>query len=189
MRVIAGTSRGRRLVPFSGRNIRPTPDRVREALFSILQSRLGRFAGLKVLDLFAGSGALAIEALSRGALSACLVEMDKESVKVIRSNLEHCQMPDKAQVVVGDAWQALQQFRAGSFDLIFVDPPFDQGLAEQALVEVDRLRVLSERGILCTETRSSETLPEEIGYLSRVDQRRYGTIVLNFYSYTSESLS
>ncbi|MGW8313262.1 MAG: 16S rRNA (guanine(966)-N(2))-methyltransferase RsmD [Desulfuromonadales bacterium] len=189
MRVIAGTSRGRRLVPFTGGNIRPTPDRVREALFSILQSKLGRFEGLKVLDLFAGSGALAIEALSRGAFSACLVEMDMESVKVIRSNLARCRMTNQAQVVVGNAWQALQQFGPDSFDLIFIDPPYDQGLAEQALGEVDRLRILTERGILCAETRATESLAEKIGHLSCIDQRRYGTTVLNFYSYTSESLS
>lgn len=189
MRVIAGTSRGRRLSAIEGRNIRPTPDRVREALFSILQSKLGSFAGARVLDLFAGSGALAIEALSRGADSACLVEKAMESVKIIRDNLERCKIDNRAQLLTGDAWAILQTFSAGSFDLVFVDPPYGQGLADRALVEADRLQLLSAGGILCAETGAGESLPETVGQLRRIDQRRYGTIVLNFYSHSPEGLT
>jgi len=189
MRVIAGTSRGRRLASFAGRNVRPTPDRVREALFSILQSKLGSFSGIRVLDLFAGSGALAIEAMSRGALSACLVEQSAESIKIIRDNLERCQMSDRASLVVRDAWQVIPGFKTGSFDLVFIDPPYGQGLAERALAEVDRLSILSDTGILCTETGIAESLPERSGRLYRVDQRRYGTIMIHFYSYSAEGLA
>ena len=189
MRVIAGTSRVRRLSAFAGSDVRPTPDRVREALFSILQSKLGSFAGIRVLDLFAGSGALAIEALSRGADSACLVEQAAESVNLIRENLERCRIGSMANLIKGDAWHVLPTFSAGSFDLVFVDPPYGQGLAGRALVEAESLKLLSADGILCAETGSGESLPETVGQLHRIDQRRYGSIMLNFYSYSPEGLT
>ena len=185
MRVIAGTSRGRRLAVFEGRNIRPTPDRVREALFSILHSKLGGFSGIRVLDLFAGSGALAIEALSRGAASALLVDKDPASLKIVRENLERCQLADRASVLAGDAWQVLQGLAAGSFDLVFLDPPYGQGLAERAVIEAGRLKLLSEHGLLCVETAAGETLPEAAGPLLCIDVRRYGSIMINFYSYST----
>jgi 16S rRNA (guanine(966)-N(2))-methyltransferase RsmD len=188
MRVIAGTSRGRVLSTFTGRNVRPTPDRVREALFSILQSKLGNFDDMRVLDLFAGSGALAIEALSRGASSACLVEKDKDSVQIIQENIERCRMGDRTRLIMGDAWPILRQFGAASFDLIFVDPPYGQGLADRALTELSRMKLLSENGYICAETGVGEILAESVGPLRRIDLRRYGTTVLNFYSHAPEGL-
>ena len=182
MRVIAGTSRGRRLTMFEGRDVRPTPDRVREALFSILQSKLGSFSGIKVLDLFAGSGALAIEALSRGAASACLVEKDRATELVIRKNLSLCKLEEKTTLYIKDALRCLHEFTAASFDLIFLDPPYFQGLAEQALLETEKQGILSNDGIICAETGSREILPESVGNLQRIDQRRYGTIMINFYT-------
>ena len=181
MRVIAGTSRGRRLSLFEGRDVRPTPDRVREALFSIIQSKMGGFADLRVLDLFAGSGALAIEALSRGATSACLVEKAAVSGKIIRENLECCQLSNKAKVIIRDAFQALPGFASNSFDLVFLDPPYSKELVHPALAEVDKLDLLSKDGIVCVETGSNATLPESVGQLQRIDQRRYGTIMISFY--------
>lgn len=189
MRVIAGTSRGRRLMEFRGRNVRPTPDRVREALFSILQSKRGSLAECTVLDLFAGSGALAIEALSRGAATACLVESAPDSVRIIRENLARCQMSDRAKLIPGDAWQVLGSLSADSFDLVFIDPPYGQDLALRALVEIDKLNLLSTAGMLCAETGAEEHLPEVVGRLHRVDRRRYGTIMINFYSHAQEGLT
>jgi 16S rRNA (guanine(966)-N(2))-methyltransferase RsmD len=189
MRVIAGASRGRRLALFEGHDVRPTPDRVREALFSILQSKLGSFSNLIVLDLFAGSGALAIEALSRGATSACLVDKAPASGKIIRENLDRCQLSDKAKVIIGNALQTLPQLSSGSFDLIFLDPPYGLGLAEQALARIDSLGLLNEDGIICVETGTKESLPKSIGQLQRMDQRRYGSIMINFYSNFAEGLT
>ena len=182
MRVIAGTLRGRRLALFEGHDVRPTPDRVREALFSILLSKLGSFAGLRVLDLFAGSGALAIEALSRGATSASLVEKSTASAKIIHQNLDLCQFTDTTTVLTKDALQALSGFASNSFDLVFLDPPYAKGLVEHALVEIDRLGLLSKSGIICAETGADEILPESVGHFQRIDQRLYGTIMINFYS-------
>lgn len=182
MRVIAGTSRGRRLTMFEGRDVRPTPDRVREALFSILQSKLGSFSGIKVLDLFAGSGALAIEALSRGAASACLVEKDRAAELVIRKNLSLCKLEEKTTLHIKDALRCVHEFTADSFDLIFLDPPYSQGLAEEALLATEKQGILRDDGIICAETGSREVLPESVGNLQRIDQRRYGTIMINFYA-------
>jgi len=180
VRVIAGTSRGRRLADFKGRDVRPTPDRVREALFSILHSRLGGFSELKVLDLFSGSGALAIEALSRGAKTACLVENAPASAKIIHENLERCQLTEKAHIAIKDVFQALEDFPPESFDLIFLDPPYGRKLAEQAISEISRLGLLHRHGTLCAETGADEILPGRIGHLQIFDRRRYGSVMIQF---------
>jgi 16S rRNA (guanine(966)-N(2))-methyltransferase RsmD len=180
MRVIAGTSRGRRLAGFKGRDVRPTPDRVREALFSILQSKVGNFSGLRVLDLFSGTGALAIEALSRGAEAASIVESARASAIIIRENLERCRLADKAVVMIRDAFLALRDFPPGSFDLIFLDPPYGRKLAERAISEISSLKILDRQGTLCAETAADETLPEKIGRLQIFDQRRYGSVMIHF---------
>lgn len=179
MRVIAGSSRGRRLAVFKGRGVRPTPDRVREALFSILLSRCGDLTGLRVLDLFSGSGALAIEALSRGAASACLVDNARAAEKIIRENLERCRLTDQAVIIVRDVFLALDDFSSGSFDLIFLDPPYGRGLAERAISAISRHGILRDRGILCAETGADEVLPGNIGSLQIFDQRRYGSVMIH----------
>ena len=180
MRVIAGTSRGRRLASFKGRDVRPTPDRVREALFSILQNRLGDFSGLRVLDLFSGSGALAIEALSRGAEAACIVESARASEKIIRENLERCRLTDNAVITIRDAILALRDFPPESFDLIFLDPPYGRKLAERAISEISKQGILCKQGTLCAETGADEILPEKIDRLQIFDQRRYGSVMIHF---------
>jgi len=180
MRVIAGTSRGRRLASFTGRDVRPTPDRVREALFSILQSRFGDFSTLRVLDLFSGSGALAIEALSRGAVTACLVESSPAAAKIIRENLDRCLLTDKARIAAKDAFLALRDFPPGAFDLIFLDPPYGKNLAVKAITEISKHGVLHKHGTVCAETGADEILPEKIGHLQIFDQRRYGSVMIHF---------
>ena len=188
MRVIAGTSRGRRLTEFKGKNVRPTPDRVREALFSILQSKLGSFSGLTVLDLFAGSGALAIEALSRGAESAFLIEHDRKATTVIRENIELCRLGSQTKIIYRDAFVALKELPA-TFDLIFLDPPYKKGLAEQAATIISELSLLNVDGVICAETACDESMPEQIGVLKRLDQRRYGSVMIHFYSISEEGQS
>ena len=183
MRVIAGTCRGRRLAAFKGRGVRPTPDRVREALFSILQSRLGGFSALRVLDLFAGSGAMAIEALSRGADAASLVDNTRAAEKIIHENLDRCRLADKAELICRDVFTALADFTPESFDLIFLDPPYGKGLAERAILEISRLRILHRQGTLCAETGSDEILPGKIGQLQVFDQRCYGSVMIHLLCY------
>src|SRR5512139_301286 len=118
MRVIGGSARGRQLASFSGRDIRPTPDRVREALFSILYSKRGPLTGCTVLDLFAGSGALGIEALSRGARHVWFVDRSPQAIATIRQNLKRCRMADHATVITVDLRGALPELTAaGPFDV------------------------------------------------------------------------
>lgn len=121
-RIVAGVAGGRRLrVPPAG--TRPTSDRVREALFSSLDARM-EFAGVRVLDLYAGSGALALEALSRGAAFALLVESDRRAAQVVRANIAELGL-EGAQLRVGSVGAVLAQGGAGAFDLVFADPPYD----------------------------------------------------------------
>lgn len=174
MRIISGKARGRRLTEFTGKGVRPTPDRVREALFSLLFSRIGSFADLKVLELFAGSGALSLEAISRHALSAILVDSDSSAVKLIEENIKRCKFETQTRVIRQDARQALPSLAAaGPFDLIFMDPPYNKGLIPQVVSEIDRLNLLSEDGIICAETESAEAVSDS-GKLECFESRRYG---------------
>ncbi len=185
MRVIAGTCRGRTLAEFKGCDVRPTPDRVREALFSILQSKIGPFTGLAVLDLFAGSGALGIEAISRGAETAWLVDKDATAAAMIVENLQRCQISAKARVFNQDAFVTLETFPEQTFDLIFVDPPYRTGLAETALHRLAETGRLTVHGYLCIETAATEDLPETCRSLQRIDQRRYGSVMIHFYTHSA----
>lgn len=183
MRVISGTARGRRLAAIAGRQIRPTTDRVREALFSILFSRTGTLAGHKVLDLFAGSGALGIEALSRGADHAWFVDSYRDAVGTVRENLERCGLVPGATIVSRDVWKALPGLAAaGPFDIIFADPPYGCEQVTKLLEGVDQHGLLSHEGLLCLETAAADQVPTRIGTLQRFDQRRYGSTMLHFYS-------
>lgn len=175
MRIISGTARGTKLASFSGDQIRPTSDRVREALFSMLTSRLGGFSGRRVLDLYAGSGALSLEALSRGAAHAILVDAGRQAASLIERNARSCRLEDKISLVQGkvlDNLALLQQRRP--FDLIFADPPYGQDLLTPTLTAISDLNLLAEDGIVCVEAASKETLPEQVGQLQCIVERRYG---------------
>ena len=129
MRIIAGAWRGRPIEAPAGTSTRPTSDRAREALFSMLASRLGSFEGLRVADLFAGSGALGLEALSRGAAHCSFVENDRQAVEALRRNLAKLGAGDRADLRAQSALHGVP----GPFDLVLVDPPYGSGLGPQAL--------------------------------------------------------
>lgn len=187
MRVIAGSARGRQLAAFVGREIRPTPDRAREALFSILCSRRGTFVGCTVLDLFAGSGALGIEALSRGALRACFVDSSRQAHATITANLARCGLQGRAAIIPGDVWATLPALAdQGPFELIFADPPYGRELGPRLLAECSRYRLLAATGILCLETAPADPVPSTAGTLRLVDQRRYGSTTLHLFQTASE---
>ncbi len=133
MRIIAGDWRGRKLVTPAGMATRPTGDRVRETLFSMLASRLGSLEGLRVADLYAGSGALGLEALSRGAAFACFVEQEKRAVAAIRDNIDALKAADRTQILSRSA-EALPPFQP--FDLIFADPPYAPASGTIALRQI-----------------------------------------------------
>ncbi len=129
MRVITGSARGRRLRTLEGQDVRPTPERVKEAVFSIIQFQI---EGRRFLDLFAGSGQMGIEALSRGAREVVFVDARKDSIEIIRENLEKTGLGERGRVVSMDALAFLSQPN-GKFDLAFLDPPYRTGLLAEAL--------------------------------------------------------
>ena len=163
MRIIAGQWRGRRLVAPEGLATRPTADRVREALFSMLSSRLGTFEGLRVADLFAGSGALGLEALSRGAAHCIFVESDARAVKAIRANI--AALGAEAEIRQGAAEHARL---SGPVDLAFLDPPYETGLAAPALAALP----LAPGGLASVETSRGEQV--EIEGFETEAERVYG---------------
>ncbi|MDY0268004.1 16S rRNA (guanine(966)-N(2))-methyltransferase RsmD [Trichloromonas sp.] len=184
MRIISGTARGKRLTTFAGDAIRPTPDKVRGAIFSMLYSRLGPLEGMKVLDLFAGTGALAIEALSRGAAHAWLVDAGRDAGLVIPANVRACGLENRATLVRAEAGNALSLLEKDKpFDLIFLDPPYGRDLLPSLLRTLAANRFLAPNGVLCAETGKSEILAETFAPLARVDERTYGITRIHLYSY------
>lgn len=187
MRIIGGSARGLRLADFPGREIRPTPDRVREALFSMLFSRRGPWSGARVLDLFAGSGALGIEALSRGAAHAWFVDHSRRAAGIIRMNLERSRLVDRATVIVADIWPSLPELgKAAPFALIFADPPYGGVPVPQLLREISRLDLLAGDGLLCLETSATDPVPDRGGNLQLLDRRRYGSTMLHLFHFANE---
>ena len=176
MRVITGSARGRRLKELEGLETRPTTGKVKEALFSVIQFDI---EGRRVLDLFAGTGQLGIEALSRGAECAVFVERRRDALQVIRENLEACGMTDKARVVNRDATSYLKS--GEKFDLIFLDPPYASGLLEQALEEIVRFDICRRHGIIVAESAADKTLPPLAGPYALYREYRYGKIKLTVY--------
>ena len=179
MRVITGSARGRRLKTPENDAIRPTADSVKEAVFNIVQFDV---EGRRVLDLFAGTGQLGIEALSRGAASAVFVDRDREAVKIVKENLRACEL--EAVVRQEDALTALG--RNEQFDLIFIDPPYDAGLYTPVLEKIKSVDKLSEGGIIICETRRDEPLPALEAPYGKRKEYRYGKIKITVY--TKESM-
>jgi len=177
MRVITGTARGRRLKELQGTETRPTTDRVKESIFNIIQFHI---EGRRVLDLFGGTGQLGIEALSRGAAFAVFVDNRTAAVRLIRENLEHCGLAEKARVVQGDALAFLAG-DCGKFDLVFLDPPYGSGLLGKAVSKATAFDILSENGIMICESRVEEVLPEFEAPYTKLKEYRYGAIKLTLY--------
>lgn len=171
MRVITGTARGRRLREPANMDIRPTTDQVKEALFNIIQFDV---EGRRVLDLFAGTGQLGIEALSRGARSVTFVDENADAIKIIKENLEHCKM--SGEVVRGEATGFLK--RCGKYDIILIDPPYAGDLAEKALESIIKFDILADGGIIICETNSEKTIEPltEPYFISK--EYKYGKVKL-----------
>ena len=170
MRIIAGTWRGRTIEAPPGQSTRPTADRVRETLFSMLVSRLGDFEGLSVLDLFAGSGALGLEALSRGAASCHFVEQDGEALRALRANVDALAQRGTATVQAGSV-MALGPARS-TYDLVLLDPPYGTGAGRVALDRLLRLGWIGPQTWVSLETDAKETIA--ISGLTIESERKVG---------------
>jgi 16S rRNA (guanine966-N2)-methyltransferase len=193
LRIIAGLARGRRLFAPGSRGgvaIRPTADRAREALFNILGWEL--VEGAQVLDLFAGTGALGLEALSRGAKAACFVDLSPLALELINSNILACGFGEQARVIRHDLLRSPSFWPKGkgpppAFDLIFLDPPYRQGLCASTLTNLLATGMVGETAQVICEDDSRESLPERFGPLRLYDQRAYGDTGFWFYENGSTS--
>lgn len=184
MRIIGGTAKGRKLASFRGRSIRPTTDRVREAIFNILsQPEEIEFPFKKALDLFAGTGAMGIEALSRGAKTAVFVDRDPKAVNIIKENLELCRFTDRAKIIHMDAEPALNLLakKEQRFDLILIDPPYEAAATDAALNCIDSRGLLNTEGIIVAESSKRMVLGGDLTGIELFDTRRYGDTIVSFY--------
>ncbi len=181
MRVISGTARGRKLKEPEGHAIRPTTDMVKESVFNIIQFDI---EGRRVLDLFAGTGQLGIEALSRGAASAVFVDASTDAVRLVRDNIKHLGFEDKATVLKSDAVAFLKN--GGKFDVIFLDPPYDTGLLEKVLRNLIEFDMLKENGIIICETNVERQLPDARFPYKKGKEYRYGKIKVALYIKNSQ---
>ena len=177
MRVITGTARGHKLNTLEGRDVRPTTDQVKEAMFSIIQFEV---EGAAVLDLFAGSGQLGIEALSRGAESAVFVDARREACQLIRANLQKTRLEQSAQVVQSDYMEYLSRCRE-KFGLILLDPPYAEVFLENALKRITEIDILQPGGIIAAERPLGKELPWDFPGYSRSRDYKYGKILLTLY--------
>jgi len=185
MRIIAGEWRGRTLVAPQGMATRPTGDRVRETLFSMLASRLGSFEELRVADLYAGSGALGLEALSRGAAFACLVELDPRALAAIRANIDSLRAGDRASVMARSA-ESLPAMQP--FDLLFADPPYAAGSGSAALKNILDSGWAQPGSWICIETKRGDKVdPQGCTLEAERDVGRARLTILRFEAASSRS--
>ncbi|OGC04068.1 16S rRNA (guanine(966)-N(2))-methyltransferase RsmD [candidate division WOR-1 bacterium RIFOXYA12_FULL_43_27] len=179
MRVISGTAKGRK-IKAPKTNIRPLSDQAKEGLFNILGERVPDSA---FLDLFAGSGNVGIEALSRGAKLAIFVELDKRHVKVIHENLKELSFDDRAEVYLIDALRAIKILasKGARFDIIFLGAPYNSPALDKALLILDGAEILKENGIIVAEYRFKQRIGEKLSKLKKIREQKYGDTMLSFY--------
>lgn len=178
MRIISGTLRGRRLAGPKGLDVRPTADPVKEALFNILADQV---SGASFLDLFAGTGHVGIEALSRGARQATFVESNQAVARLLRANLEHCLLARQADVQVMPVLKFLARKPEPAYDLVFLDPPYHTQDAEQVLPFLGRDGIIRAGSLVVVEHFYKSSLDDRIGYLTLVKMYRYGDTCLSVY--------
>ncbi len=179
MRVIGGEFRGRKLLAPARGHIRPTSDRVREAIFDVLGPEWNY---QKVLDLFAGTGALGIEAISRGAQEAVFVEQGRRALKILRGNLEALGLTSRARILPMAVKKGIKVLadRDEAFDLVFMDPPYGKGLVGATLQQIEKGGILSPFGVVVAEHSPTEIIPLPMG-LEQYLEKRYGDTIISLF--------
>ena len=180
MRVIAGLAKGRRLQSVPGDSTRPITDRAKEALFSIIGTWI---IDTRVLDLFGGTGAVGIEALSRGAAFVQFLDLNRRAVQTIQVNLRHCGFATQGVITQGDSFAFLERYQGEPFDLIYVAPPQYKELWRKALLAIDaKPELLAEYGAVIVQIHPREETPVDLAVLEEYDRRKYGSVQLIFYA-------
>lgn len=185
MRIISGKARGTKLYTLEGDNTRPTLDRVKESIFNIIQNEI---EGVKVLDLFAGSGAIGLEFLSRGAEKAVLCDKSKEAANIIKKNIEKTHMEDRASLINADFENCLDKLRNEQFDIIYIDPPYATDYIVKSLKKIKEQNIAKEESLIIIETDDEPRIVKEIENIDVkiVDKRKYGRATIIFVSLKKE---
>lgn len=180
MRVIAGTAKGRSLIAPKGMDTRPITSKIKESLFNIWQMQI---ADADFLDLFAGSGSMGIEALSRGAKKVVFVEKDRRAINVIKKNLSVCNFNDKYEIYQDDVFKRITSLKKHCvFDIIYLDPPFTVDEIFLPVLELlSDAEILADEGIIAIRTKKEKEMPDAIGLLQKVRLKNYGLSTIHFY--------
>lgn len=180
-RIIAGSAGGITLDTLRGQKTRPTSDRAKEALFNILQ---GRFSGGNILDLFAGSGSLGLEAVSRGAGHCLFIDHNPKSIEILIKNIDKCRVSDKTEVICMDVMKAISAGKPGKrkYKCIFMDPPYGKNLLISTIEKISETDIMEKDSILVVEHGKGETPPKDMNGFSLLDRRNYGAVNFSFYN-------
>ncbi len=177
MRVIAGDFKGRKLETPIDNSVRPTSDKVKEAMFSILMNDI---YDAVICDLFAGSGGLGIEGLSRGARKCYFVDQANNSIKLIKQNVTTCKANEYAEIIQGDYQRALSRIRE-KVDIFIIDPPYGYGTELKAMELIAEKDLLAEDGKIVVEHEKHDTMPDEVAGFKKIKEKKYGRVVLSIY--------
>ena len=185
MRIISGKSRGTKLYTLEGENTRPTLDRVKESIFNIIQNEI---EGAEILDLFAGSGAIGLEFLSRGAKKAVLCDKSKDAISIIKKNIEKTHFEQQTQVFNTDFEKCLDKLKDEQFDIIYIDPPYATQYIKKSLEKIIELKIAKEESLIIIETDDETRIIKEIENIDVkiVDKRKYGRATIIFLSLKKE---
>lgn len=180
MRITAGELKNRKIKSREGRETRPTLERIKEAIFSIIGSNI---IDAKFLDLYAGTGNVAIEGLSRGARRAVMIEQDKEALRIIIENLNDLGLDTRARAYKNDVFRAVEILgrKNEKFDIIFMDPPYKENITADTIKKVSEIGLLEENGIIISEHSKYEKLDAKIGKFIKYDERDYNKKIVSFY--------
>jgi RNA methyltransferase, rsmD family len=182
MRITAGTLKNRKIKSREGRETRPTLERIKEAIFSIIGDKITK---TKFLDLYSGTGNMAIEALSRGAERAIMIEQDKEALRIIIENINNLKLDNQCRAYKNDVLRAIEILdrKNEKFDIIFMDPPYKENITEETIIKISESNILNKDGIIISEHSIYEKLGNKIGKFVKYDERDYNKKIISFYRY------
>ncbi len=185
MRIIAGSAKGRKILSPEGNGTRPTLDRIKEAIFNIIQNRV---QGARVVDVFAGTGSLGLEAASRGAEKCYLIDKGETSYKLLAQNIKDLKFEDICTSYNMDSYEALRRFADNKeiFDLIFIDPPYLKDMIPLAIEEIYKGNLLEKSGLIVTKIDTSEEIYEGNGEIILINSRKYGNTTICFYKFKED---